>query len=336
MKLDAALLTTELALVPERAAGLQAAGVDGVFSFDGPLEPFQPLLLAAEHAPRLELMTGVAIALARTPMLVAQLAHALSVYSKGRFLLGLGPQIRAHIERRFGAPWSRPAARMHEFVRALHAIFACWNDGAELKFEGEFWRHTLMPPLLRPSPSPFGRPRILLAGVGPAMVEVAGEVADGLVVHPFHTERSLRELTLPALARGRSRAGASAAPFDVACQVLVVTGETEDQLSVARGLIRQQIAFYASTPAYSAVLDLEGRGDLQPELRTLTRAGRWAELADRVDDELLERVAIVGEPALVAQRLTQRYAGVATRIGLASPFPIPPGALRAIAEGLRS
>jgi probable F420-dependent oxidoreductase len=336
LKFDGALLTTDLAAVPALARELESAGYDGAFSFEGPHEPFLPLLLAAEHAPKLEVATGLAIALARNPMVVANLAYDLHAYAKGRFLLGLGSQIRPHIERRYASTWEKPLARMREFVLALKAIFACWNDGQRLDFRGEFYTHTLMPPLFHPGPNPYGRPPIMLGAVGAKATEIAAEVADGMLVHPFHTETSLKTITLPALARGLLQGARAAGDFFVACQTLIVTGTSDEEMEAARAATRSQIAFYASTPAYRVVLDAEGWGALGPEFQAMTKRGQWAQMAEAVTDIMLERFAVVGTPEEVGEKLHARYHGVAARIAFASPYPVSPIAARRVFAAYRA
>ncbi|HYC56133.1 MAG TPA: TIGR03617 family F420-dependent LLM class oxidoreductase [Candidatus Binatia bacterium] len=335
MKIDGPLLATSLTDIPAAARAQQQAGYDGLFTFDGPVEPFLPLALAAEHT-RCDLMTGVAVALARTPMVVAQLAHALALTSDGRFLLGLGSQIRPHIERRFSMPADRPVSRMKDFVRALRAIFACWNQDAPLRYEGEFYRHTMMPPLMKPLPCPHGAPPILLAGVGEPMLRAAGEVADGVILHPFHSRRYLETVALPAIAAGRAAAehadGASARGFTIACQVLVVTGADDLEAETARAAVRHQLGFYGSTPAYLPVLAAEGWAHLQPELRQLTRDGAWSRIGALVTDEMIDRFAIVGTPAQVGRELVSRYRDVAARVGIATPLPLSSRCARGIIE----
>ena len=336
MKFDGALLTTELAAVPALARELETAGYDGAFSFEGPHEPFLPLLLAAEHAPKLEVATGLAIALARNPMVVANLAYDLHAYTKGRFCLGLGSQIRPHIERRYASAWERPLQRMREFVLALRAIFACWNDGQRLDFRGEFYTHTLMPPLFHPGPNPYGRPPIMLGAVGPKATEIAAEVADGMLVHPFHTQASLETTTLPAVQRGLLRSGRATRDFFVACQTAIVTGTSEDEIEAARSATRSQVAFYASTPAYRVVLDAEGWGVLGAELQAMAKRGQWAEMASVVTDEMLERLAVIGTPEEVGKKLHARYGGFAARIAFASPYPISSSSARRIFAAYRA
>ena len=333
MLIDAALIVQDLSTAGEAARALEDAGVDGAFTFEGPHDPFFPLALAARETTRLELGTAVAIAFARNPMTVAQIAWDLQALSRGRFILGLGSQVRAHIERRFGQPWSRPAPRMREFVLALRAIWAAWQERRQLDFRGEFYTHTLMTPFFDPGPLDCAPPRVFLAGVGPRMTEVAGEVADGFIVHPFHTPEFVRAQTLPALERGLARTGRQRDELAVACQVMVAVGRDRGELAAARSAVRAQIAFYASTPAYRGVLEQHGLGDLQPELNALSRRGAWAEMAERVSDELVEAVAISGTPAEVAAAIRARC-GFAQRVALA-PYGVDPSVLRELVRALR-
>jgi probable F420-dependent oxidoreductase len=316
VKFDAALMTGDLARAGELAAAFEAQGHDGLYSFEGPHDPFFPLVLAAQATAKLELATGVAVAFARTPMLCAQIAQDLQRLSRGRFILGLGTQIRPHVEKRFGMPWSKPAARMREFVLAIRAIWRSWSSGERLDFRGEFYAHTLMTPMFSPGPNPFGDPRIFLAAVGPRMLEACGEVADGLFVHPLNTPAYLREVALPALERGLAAGGRKRSAFEIACQTIVCIGANDAQLARARAQARAQIAFYGSTPAYAGVLAHCGREALHPELNRMTKEGRWAEMAALVDDGLLDAIAVSGAPAEAGRRLRARNAGLAERTGL--------------------
>jgi probable F420-dependent oxidoreductase len=335
MKIDGGMLVTDMKQIPARVRELEEAGFDGCFTFEGPHEPFMPLVLAAEHS-KLDIGTGLAIAFARTPMTVANLAHDLQEFSGGRFWLGLGSQIKPHIEARYSMPWAKPVTRMKEFVRALRAIFANWNDNEKLDFRGEFYTHTLMPPLFNPGPATGGPPPIYLGGVGPKMTEAAGEVADGMLLHPFHTERSLEQVMLPNLQKGLAASGRELSDFTLCAQVLVVSGKDEAEFESAREMTRNQIAFYGSTPAYRSVLEAEGRGELQPELRQLTKAGRWEEMASLIDDELLNRIAVIGTPSEVAESLHARYGSLAGRLAFGSPFQLSQECASEIINGLRS
>ena len=321
MKVDAPLLATDLSKVPDEARTIERLGYDGAFTFEGAHDPFLPLLLAAEHAPSIELATAIAIAPPRSPMQLANIAHDLQVFSKGRFVLGLGSQVKAHIEKRFGSTWTQPVARMREMVLALRAIWDCFQNGSKLEFRGEFYRHTLMTPYFNPGASPYGPPRVFLAGVGPAMTRVAGEVADGLFVHPMNSPHFLRTTTLPALeqgaARRRSGAGDSGARdgFEIACQALVVTGSNADEIRQAELTTRMQLAFYASTPQYRCVLDAHGWSALQDDLHALSKQGRWMEMSSLIDDRILETFAVRCELDDVARNL-QRYQGVVDRLSI--------------------
>ena len=335
MRVDGPLVTPSLPGVPEAARALEAAGYDGTFTFEGPHDPFLPLVLAAEATDRLELMTAVAIAFARNPMTLATQANDLQRLSEGRFHLGLGSQIRPHIERRFSMPWAAPAARMRELVLAIRAIWRTWNDRVPLAFEGEHYTHTLMTPFFDPGPNPFGPPPIWLGGVGPRMTEVAGEVADGFLLHPFCTVRSLHEVTLPALERGRARSDLTER-LQVALPVMIATGATHSQLEQATAVVRAQIAFYASTPAYRVVLDVHGWGDLQPRLRELTQQGDWDGMAAVVPDELLHAVAVVALPDDVAPAVRARFGTVLDRVALNAPYALDPDVWRHVAAALRT
>ncbi len=335
MKIDAPLLAPNPLDARMAAQALEADGYDGAYTFDGPSDPFLPLAIAAEHTGRLQLITAIAVAFARNPMLVAQLGNDLQLMSKGRFLLGLGSQIRPHIEKRFSMPWSAPAPRMREFVLAVRAIWDAWQGGAPLNFRGEFYTHTLMPPLLTPGPNPHGTPPILLAGVGPAMTEVAGEVADGFLVHPFHSAAYFEHCALPALQRGLNKSGRQRKDFEISCQLLVATGRTSEEVEQAVRELRVQIAFYASTPAYRPVLEQLGRGALQEQLSALTKQGAWAEMGELIDDEILHAVAIVGATTQAADAIVERCAGKVDRVS-PTAYIRDPAAAAALVKALQA
>jgi probable F420-dependent oxidoreductase len=311
--------------VPGLAKAAEDAGYDGVWTAETSHDPFLPLLLTAEHTERLEIGTGIAVAFARNPMTVAQIGWDLQEYSGGRFMLGLGSQIKPHITRRFSMPWSHPAARMREFVQAMHAIWACWNDGTRLDFDGDFYSHTLMTPFFNPGPNPHGVPRVFLAAVGEKMTEVVGEVCDGMLVHGFTTERYLREVTMPALARGADAGGRAVEDIELSLPAFVVTGVDDESTAAAAAAVRGQIAFYGSTPAYRGVLELHGWGDLQPELNRLSKEGRWDDMGAAIDDEVLETFAVVAEPDQVAAELRARWGGLIDRVSFYAPFAVPLG-----------
>jgi probable F420-dependent oxidoreductase len=324
VKIDGGLPGATPAEVARVARELEDVGYDGGLTAETSHDPFLPLVVAAEHTDRLELGTGIAVAFARNPMTLANLSYDLQAFSGGRFRLGLGSQIKAHIEKRFSMPWSHPAARMRELVLAIRAIWACWNDGTPLEFRGEFYRHTLMTPFFNPGPNPFGNPKILLAAVGELMTEAAGEVADGILLHGFTTERYVREVTMPALERGFGKGGKERSQFEVCGPLFVVTGTNDQEVEAARQGTKQQIAFYGSTPAYRGVLELHGWGDLQDELNALSKRGEWVAMGDRIDDDMLETFAVVGSPEEIPALLVARFGDLVDRIMFYAPYRSDP------------
>ncbi|WP_156893332.1 LLM class F420-dependent oxidoreductase [Actinokineospora enzanensis] len=316
MRLDAANYAGTVVEAAETLVAAEQRGYDAGWVPETKIDPFIGLAVAAERTSRIELMTGIAVAFARSPMTVAVQANDLQLLSGGRFVLGLGSQVKPHITKRFGMPWSAPAARMREFVLAVRAIWAAFATGERLRFTGEFYTHTLMTPFFDPGPNPHGNPKVYLAAVGERMTEVAGEVADGMLCHGFSTERYLREVTLPALERGRAKAGRTLAGFDISGPSFVATGATEEKLVASIAAVRKQIAFYGSTPSYRAVLDLHGWGGLQDDLNALSKRGKWAEMDELIDDEVLNTFAVVGEPAVAAAEIKRRYGDVVTRMSV--------------------
>ena len=306
--------------VAARAARLEALGFDGVGVTETNGNPFLAAAQAAQATSRVRVSTAIALAFPRTPMDVAYTAWDLQALSGGRFALGLGSQVRAHIERRYGAVWSRPAARMREYVLALRAIWDAWESGGELDFRGEFYSHTLMPPNFRPAPTEHPRPPVLLAGVRERMTEVAGEVADGFLGHAFCTAEVLREVTLPALERGLERAGRGREDLEVTASVFVATSDEEWEAC------RRRVAFYGSTPGYRHVLDHHGLGTLFEALHEKSKSGAWAEMPALVDDDVLALFVARGDdPAAVAADVHERVAGVADRVGLVTEATDPAG-----------
>lgn len=311
LKLDATLRGVPPGEVAAWAARCEQLGFDGLYSTETNNDPFLPLALAAGSTSRVMLGTGVALALPRSPMQVAYTGWDLQGLSGGRFVLGLGSQVRAHVERRFSATWSQPARRMRDFALAVRAIWTAWADGTPLAYAGEFYRHTLMPPDFRPRPHGHRVPPIVLAGVRSRMIEVAGEVADGLLIHPFQTAEYVREIVLPSLRRGLETSGRR--PGDVELSVCVFTATTEEESEAAR----RRIAFYGSTPGYRRVLELHGWGELFERLHALSRSGGWDEMPALVDDEVLDTFTVRGADGdEVAAELVRRYGGLATRVNL--------------------
>jgi probable F420-dependent oxidoreductase len=308
MKLDSSAVDYSPGSVGDIAKQAEDRGYDGFWLAETKHDPFLALAGAAAATERIELGTAIAVAFARNPMTVATTTNDLRLLSAGRFNLGLGSQVEAHITKRFAMPWSKPAARMREFVLAVRAIWHAWETGERLAFRGEFYKHTLMTPFFDPGPNPHGTAPIYLAGVGELMTEVAGEVADGFLCHNFTTERYLREVTLPALERGRAKAGRTLEGFEISGPVFAATSDEE----VAD--VKRQIAFYGSTPAYKPVLDLHGWGALHEELHRMSRRQQWAEMSELVNDDVLHTFAVVGTPEEINAGFDQRYGDVITRI----------------------
>jgi probable F420-dependent oxidoreductase len=317
-----------------RAHELEEQGYDGAWSTETGHDPFLILAASAPATERLELGTGIVVAFGRSPMITATLANDVQLLSKGRLMLGLGSQIRPHIEKRYSMPWSHPAARMREYILAMQAIWASWNEGTKLDFRGDFYTHTLMTPFFSPGANPYGPPKVFLAAVGELMTEVAGEVADGMLVHGFTTEQYLRERTMPALERGMAKGGRSREAFQVSYPGFVVTGN-EAEREVAATMVKGQIAFYGSTPAYRPVLELQGWGDLQPELNGLSKRGEWAAMAALISDEVLDAFAVIAEPEDVAARVRQRFGDMIDRFSFYAPYHLEPETWAEVLAGFR-
>ena len=315
---------------------LEAIGYDGAFSFEAKHDPFLPIAVAAEHTKTLRLGTAVAIAFARNPMNLANLAWGAQLLSEGRFLLGLGTQVRPHVEHRFSMPWSKPAARMREIVLALRAIFAAWQHGEKLDFRGEHYRHTLMIPAFDPGPNPFGPPPVFVGGFGPRMCEVAGETADGFLAHPFNTRESLTTLVLPALERGLAKCERTRRDVEVICATLVVTADDERDFARSVSAARKHLAFYGSTPAYRGVLDLHGWGDLQTDLNRMSKEGKWVEMGELIDDEILGTFAVTGEPEEIATQLHERYGDIVDRLSFYAPYQADPERWSKVLAGFKN
>ncbi len=306
MKVDTHL-TQNWRKIPDAVKAAESDGFDGVGTAEMNHDPFFPLLLAAEHSESIEIRTGIAVAFARSPMTLANQAHDLNAYSKGRFTLGLGSQIRPHITKRFSMPWGAPAAQMRELIQAMRAIWANWYDGEPLRFEGKYYNHTLMTPAFTPEDTEFGAPKVVLAAVGPIMTEVAGEVADGLIIHPFSNEKYIREVTLPAVDRGLAKSGRSRSDFEITYTPFVISGKDEATIESEKAAAKSRISFYGSTPAYKQVLGVHGWGDLQIELNALSKQGQWGEMANLITDEMLNTMGVMAEPSEIVPEMQSRY-----------------------------
>jgi len=335
LKVDV-LLGTEPGGSRERAVELARTGVDGLFSFENAHDVFFPLVMAAGAAD-VDLMTNVAIAFPRSPFHLAQQAYDLQLLSAGRFRLGLGSQIRVHIERRYGSSWTRPVARMKETVLAVKAILGSWQEGTRLDFQGEFTTHTLMPPAFNPGPNPFGPPPVLVGALGPRMTEMAAEVADGILVMPFNSARHLAERTRPAIERGLAAAARRPEDLEVVGEVIVATGRGPEELEAARQGVRWLLAFYGSTPAYRSVLEVEGWGDLQPRLNVMSKRGEWAAMAELIDESMVRTLAVVGTPEECGAQISARFSDLASRVCCYFPgYPVDDGRIAELVAAVRA
>jgi probable F420-dependent oxidoreductase len=326
----------ELATAGALFGDLEQAGFDGAFTYETRHDPFLPLVLAADRTTTLRLGTAIAIAFARTPMLLATVGRDLQDLSAGRMTLGLGTQIRPHIERRYSMPWSRPGARLREMVLAIRAIWDAWDGIAPLDFRGEFYTHTLMPPAFDPGPGHYGRPSILLGAVGPHLTRAAAEVGDGLLVHPFATRESLEQLTLPGIAEGLALAGRDRSELELAVVTMIATGDSGAELDEAIATVRGQLAFYGSTPAYARILECNGWEGLHPRLNALSKEGRWDDMADLVPDEMVESIAIVGRRHEIAGRIREKVGGIADTVSLECTRRPDPGHFADICADLQA
>jgi probable F420-dependent oxidoreductase len=334
VKIDA-IINGDLADAAETARRVEDLGYDGAMCAEVAHDPFLPLALAASVTERITLTTGIAVAFARNPMTVAVTASDIHRLSRGRFVLGLGSQIKPHITKRFSMPWSSPAPRMREFIGAVRSIWATWNDGAPLRFRGEFYRHTLMTPMFDQGASEFGSPPIYLAAVGPVMTAVAGEVADGLLAHAFTTPDYFRSVTLAHLDHGLASAGRTRADVEVSVPLFMIVGSDDAEIDARKPAARQQLAFYGSTPAYRPVLEHHGWGELGDELNRLSKQGEWVKMGDAIDDAVLDTFVIMGDAPHVAGEIRRRFGDTIDRIqvGMHGSDPERAGAL---VDALRS
>ena len=294
---------------------LEDAGFDGAYTWEGSHDPFLPLVSAAMSTKKIELLTSIAVAFARNPMNLANIAYDLNLLSKGRFILGLGSQIRPHITKRFSMPWSKPAARMEDMVNAIKSILNAWQTGSRLEHRGEFYTHTLMTPLFNPGLNPHGIPKIYVAAVGPLMTKAVARSADGLLAHPFSSPKYLKNITLPNIDEGLQSSNRTRTEFDLSIAIMTGIGANEESHKKAVRACRDQVAFYASTPNYKAVLEQHGYEDLSEELNRLSKAAQWKQMRDAIDDEVLNTFAVISEdPDELAKEIMRRYGNQGQRI----------------------
>jgi probable F420-dependent oxidoreductase len=329
MRVFTTLPQENLRNVAAAAREIEADGYDGVAAMENRHDPFLALAIAGTATERIELHTSVAIAFARSPMAVANVGWDLSGATGGRFVVGLGPQVRAHNERRFSVPWTPPAPRMREYVQALRAIWRCWKTGERLNYEGRHYRFTLMTPGFTPEPIDAPPPAVMVAAVGPAMLKLAGEECDGVKLHGFCTRRYVEEAVIPRLVEGLAKAGRRRENFEISGGGFLATGPDDATVARAFEWVRERVAFYGSTPAYWPVFELHGLEDLGQKLHAMTRQGRWSEMAAEVPDDVVHLFAAVGRYDQIVGAITERFEGLTdalnARVNTALPGRLPPG-----------
>lgn len=327
MHIDVSLLVPDLSTAPQLARAAEAVGFDALWTSETKHNPFLPLVLAAEHTDRLKLGTAVAIAFPRSPLVTAHVAWDLQKFSRGRFILGLGTQVKAHIERRFGVPWEAPVAKLREYILALRAIWDAWQNRTPLNFRGRFYKHTLMTDFFDPGPIDHPHIPIYIAGVNPGLIRLAGELADGFHVHPFHSVRYMQEVFLPTLEEALRTAGRSRQDVQLASTVFAITGRNRQEMDAVREMVRQQIAFYASTPSYRLVLEVHGWGEVGERLSRLAARKRWHEMPALISDEMLHTYAVEAPWSELGAALVDRYRGILDRVALYYPFRVEDAAM---------
>jgi probable F420-dependent oxidoreductase len=323
MKFDASLLVHDLSQMPALARFADETGFDGIWTFETAHEPFLPLVLAAEHSRRLSLGTSIAVAFARSPAILAHIGWDLARFSKGRFILGLGTQVKGHNERRFGVKWEKPVDKMREVILAVRAFWDCWQNQTRLNFQGEFFKLTLMTPFFSPAPHEYHRIPIFIAGVNRRMCQLGGELCEGFHVHPLHTARYLKEVVLPNIDQGLTITKRERQAIELSSSIFVIPTDDPKEAAKYEAEVRQQISFYASTPPYRPVFELEGWGDVADQLKTLVARGRWSDMPLLITDEMLDQFVLRGRWAELPEKVLRKYDGLLDRVSYY--FPIVPG-----------
>ncbi len=321
MKLDTTLLGRDLSKVSAAARGAEGAGFDAAWTLEAGNDPFFPLVLVAEHTKRMYMGTAIAVAFPRSPMVTAQMAWQLAGLSKGRFILGLGTQVKGHNERRYSVKWEAPVARLREYVAALRAIFKCWSEGGKhLSYGGKYYNFSLMTPFFTPTRHEFSAIPIYIAGVNELVCRTAGEICEGLHAHPFNSPRYLREVVVPAVEAGLARSGRARSDFTIASAPFIAVGSTRDEVQRMREEFRQQIAFYASTRTYRVVLDAHGWGSVADRLNARAAKGDWIGMAHEISDEMLDAYSVGGTWDEIYDKVTERYSGLLDRVAFYAPY----------------
>jgi probable F420-dependent oxidoreductase len=314
MQIDTAIVTSDLRAVGRAAAEAEAMGYDGVWTAEAGHDPFLPCVSAATATERITIGTNIAVAFPRSPLVHAQIAWDLQAASRGRFVLGLGSQVRGHNERRYSTTWTAPGPRLREMIQLIRHIWDVWQNGTRPGFDGEHYKFSLMTPFFSPGPIEWPKIPIYIAAVNPYMLRLAGELCDGIHVHPFHSLRYIREILMPNLERGLAKAGRARTEVSLATTAFIVTGRTVDDVERAKAPVKQQIAFYASTKAYQSVLDVHGWGDVSRQLGEKAARGDWGGMADLITDEMLAEYAVIGTHDELPALLRAKYSGVFDRI----------------------
>ena len=321
MKLDTQIWVQGLQAVPQAARKAEELGFDAIWTAEAGNDGLLPLALVAEHTKKMKMGTAVAIAFPRSPMTMAYTAWDLAGFSQGRFILGLGTQVKGHIERRFATRWDAPVPRLREYIESLRAIFKCWAEcGKKLSYPGKFYNFSLMTPFFTPPRHEFSNIPIYIAGLNKYILRLAGELCEGLHAHPFHSQKFLREFVIPNVETGLTKAGRSRKDFTIATTGFVIVGQNDQEIEAARAGVRQQIAFYASTRTYSGVLEAHGWGDVSARLNEKAAKGDWAGMAKEITDEMLEVYAVSGNFDNIADRVKARYDGLLDRVGFYIPY----------------
>ena len=321
MKFDTTLLATELSDMPALARAAEAIGFDGIWTSETAHDAFLPLVLAAEHSNRISLGTSIAVAFPRTPAILAHIAWDLAKYSQGRFRIGLGSQVKGHNERRFGVKWERPAAKLREVILAMRAFWDCWQHGSKLDFRGEFFKLTLMSPFFNPGPHDYPDIPVFISAINRHMLQLAGELCQGVHIHPLHTARYIKEFALPHLLTGLKKTGRRREEIELSSSLFVIPTDNADQEKQYAFKARQQISFYASTPSYKVVMDLHGWGDIAGQLSSLAARSSWDEMPKLITDEMMEAFTVRGTWAELPAKIRAKYAGgLLDRVSYYMPF----------------
>ncbi len=320
MKLDTGLFASSMRSIPAAARSTEECGFDALWSVETSHDPFFPLAIAAEHTEKVKLGTAIAVAFPRSPMVLAQIGWDLQELSHGRFILGLGTQVKGHNERRFGVKWEHPGPKLKEMIQMIHAIWDCWQNNSRPSFKGEFYNFTLMTPFFNPGPINYPRPAIYIAGVNEYMCRLAGELCDGFHIHPFHSIKYLDEVTRPNVKKGLEKSGRKVSDCTMTTTAFVITGKNDEEIEAAKAPVKQQISFYASTRTYSGVLEVHGWGDTSNRLNEKAAKGDWGGMADEITDEMLDVYAVTGKYDEIAAKVKAKYKGYLDRVAFYFPF----------------